>query len=132
VAPETEGVACGVDDPIEEAMCKHPELRGLKPLELAKVLRVSPAKAQIAILNLAARTTKQRIVFQGISFDEAISRAGRSAPKSDLRFSEDAAGFGGASAAMSGVATWAKSHMPMIVTILIVAALLFEGKNERE
>lgn len=127
-APETEGVACGIGDPIEEALCKHPELRGLKPIELARVLRVSPAKAQVAILNLAARTTKTRITFQGMSFDEAISQAGRSAPKTTLKFDGDAAGLDFVGAAIQK----AKDHWPAIVVVAIIAALLLEGGTESE
>lgn len=125
-APETEGVACDVTDPVAMALCKYPHLRGLKPFELARALRVAPAAAQMGILNYAAAATGVRIAFEGISADDALSMAGRSAPKTELRFQDDAGSI------MDQVIAKAKDHAPMIVVLAIVAAILAEAALREE
>jgi len=120
-APETEGVACDVTDPVAMALCKYPHLRGLKPFELARALRVSPPAAQMGILSYAAAATGVRIAFEGISADDALSMAGRSAPKTNLRYSDDAGSI------MDQAIAKAKANAPAIVVVAIVIALLAEA-----
>lgn len=120
-APETEGVACDVTDPVAVALCKYPHLRGLKPFELARALRVSPAAAQMGILNYAAAATGVRLAFEGLNADDALSMAGRSANKTHLRYEGDAGSIA------DQVIQKAKDNAPAIVVIGIILAILAEA-----
>jgi len=120
-APETEGVSCDVTDPVVNALCRYPHLRGLKPIELARAIKVSPVAAQMGILKFAASATGVRIAFEGISADDAMSMSGRSANKTELRYADDAGSV------MDQVIERAKANAPAIVVILIVVAILAEA-----
>lgn len=119
-APETHGVACDVSHPVSQALCKYPELRGLKPGELAKALRVTPAQAQMGILIFAGNATGTRITFEGISADDAMSQSGRAAPKTSLRFSSDAGSF-------DDVITKAKPFAPALIVLLVLVIIFAES-----
>ena len=120
-APETNGVACDVSHPVSQALCKFPELRGLKPAELANALRTTPAQAQMGILIFAGNATGTRITFEGISADDAMSQAGRAAPRTSLRFSGDAGSI------VDTVLTKAKPYAPIIVVLLVLAVIFGES-----
>jgi hypothetical protein len=124
VAPETEGVSCDIDDPVARALCERPELRGMKPAELARVLRTTSAKAQVGILKLAMKATGTRITFEGLSFDEAISGGGKVAPKGELRYANDAGGF------FEEIVQKAKQAAPAVALIALVVGLALDSSGE--
>lgn len=123
VAPETEGVSCGFGDPIEDALCKRPELRGLRPRDLAQALGVTPAKAQIAILEVAAKATGKRITFEGVSLDEALGQSGGSAPPTSLRYSEDAGGL------FDTIAKAVSDVLPLAIGLAVAVAIALEKRE---
>lgn len=130
-APETEGVACDVSDPVVQALCKYPHLRGLKPFDLAKALRVSPARAQMAILKFAGMASGSRIVFEGISADDAMSQAGRAAPPTGLRF-EDSPDAGAPASFVDQILERARPFAPVIVVLFVIALILAEAGTDGE
>jgi len=128
-APETEGVSCDVADPVEQALCKYPELRGVKPAELARLLGVTPARAQIAILNMTARMTGKRVIFQGLSFDEALSEAGRSEPRASMQWGAGAAPDARATTIMETIGVALRKYGPAIAIIAGTIAVALDKKE---
>jgi hypothetical protein len=74
--PETEGGSCDCSDPVKEALCRDPNLRGLSPLELSRALGVPPMQAQRTILDMAAQLTGRHVMQRGLSLDDALAIAG--------------------------------------------------------
>ena len=74
--PETEGGSCDCSDPVKEALCRDPNLRGLTPIELGRAVGVPPMQAQRTILDMAAQLTGRHVMQQGLSLDDALSLAG--------------------------------------------------------
>jgi len=92
LTPDTEGVSCGLGGDVDR-LCREPQLRGLRPNDLARALEISPQRAQAAILRLASYAVKRPLSgVRGRSFDEAISQAGRPAKRQSIIYSPDAAG----------------------------------------
>lgn len=125
-APETEGVACDVSNPVAQALCKYPHLRGLKPSELAHVLHVSALEAQMGILRFAENATGVRIGFQGLSADDAMSMAGQSAQKTSLKYSSDAGSL------VDDMIDKAKNHAALIIVLFVVGIILAEAALREE
>jgi len=74
--PETEGGSCDCSDPVKEALCRDPNLRGLTPIDLGRAVGVPPIEAQRTILDMAAQLTGRHVMQQGLSLDDALSLAG--------------------------------------------------------
>ena len=92
--PETEGGSCDCSDPVKEALCRDPNLRGLSPLELARALGVPPMQAQRTILDMAAQLTGRHVMQQGLSLDDALSIAGQPSRRKPIIQAPEAGAFG--------------------------------------
>lgn len=91
--PETEGASCDCSDPVQQALCRDPNLRGLPPVELAKAVGVAPIDAQRSILEMAGRLSGRPIFRGGISLDEALSLAGQPSARAPIVLAPEAGGF---------------------------------------
>ena len=92
--PETEGGSCNCSDPVKEALCRDPNLRGLTPIELGQALGVPPMQAQRTILDMAAQLTGRHVMQQGLSLDDALSLAGSPARRKPIIQAPEAGAFG--------------------------------------
>lgn len=92
--PETEGGSCDCSDPVKEALCRDPNLRGLTPVELAQAIGVPPMQAQKTILDMAAQLTGRHVMHQGLSLDDALSIAGSPSRRKAIVMAPEARGIG--------------------------------------
>lgn len=91
--PETEGASCDCSDPVKQALCRDPNLRGLTPIELGQALGVPPMQAQRTILDMAAQLTGRHVMQQGLSLDDALSIAGSPSRRKPIVQAPEARGF---------------------------------------
>jgi hypothetical protein len=106
LSPETEGVSCGLGDSVADRLCRDPQLRSLKPADLARMLGTTEQKAQVGILRLAAMATGRPATgVRGMSFDQAIASRGRTTGRRSVEYAPDARGFEDSDDAAGGFAT---------------------------
>jgi hypothetical protein len=91
--PETEGGSCDCSDPVKEALCRDPNLRGLPPHELARAVGVDPIRAQRAIFDMAAQLTGRHVLQHGLSLDETLSIAGSPSRRKPIIQAPEAGAF---------------------------------------
>lgn len=91
--PETEGASCDCSDPVKQALCRDPNLRGLTPIELGRALGVHPMQAQRTILDMAADLTGRHVMQHGLSLDDALSIAGSPSKRKAIITAPEARGF---------------------------------------
>jgi hypothetical protein len=92
--PETEGGSCDCSDPVKEALCRDPNLRGLSPVELAHAVGVSPMQAQRTILDMAAKLTGRHVFQTGLSLDDALSIGGSPSARKPIIQAPEAGAIG--------------------------------------
>ena len=92
--PETEGGSCDCSDPVQQALCRDPNLRGLTPVELGRALGVPPMQAQRTILDMAAQLTGRHVMQQGLSLDDALSIAGQPSRRKPIIQAPEAGALG--------------------------------------
>lgn len=91
--PETEGGSCDCSDPVKEALCRDPNLRGLPPVELARAVGVDPMRAQRTILDMAAALTGRHVFQTGLSLDDALSIGGAPSARKPIVMAPEAGAF---------------------------------------
>lgn len=90
LSPETSGCACGLPDPVADALCTHPRLHALEPVALARELGVGVGEAQSAINKVASIASDGSPIPQGVSLDSCLSGVGHSTRPTSVLFSPDA------------------------------------------
>jgi hypothetical protein len=131
--PETEGGSCDCSDPVKEALCRDPNLRGLTPVELGRAVGVPPMQAQRTILDMAAQLTGRHVMQQGLSLDDALSIAGQPSRRKPIIQAPEAGAFGDdrpGPVTVGGVTLDPVSIVVGVVLGAIGVSLL--GKNEDE
>lgn len=90
LSPETSGCACGLPDQVADALCSHPRLHALEPVDLARTLGVPIATAQSAINKVASIASDGSPIPQGVSLDNCLAGVGHSTRPTSILFSPDA------------------------------------------
>lgn len=91
LAPEVSGVGCGTSNPVAEALCRSPRLRGFPARELARVLGVTTRQAEegIAVAATVALGRDVRVSGAFQSLDHVLAHGG----EARIVTSPDAAGL---------------------------------------
>lgn len=131
ISREAEGCGCGLADQSAETLCRRPELRALRPYDLANELRISHEAAQQAINTVAAIVGSPGSIPQGMSLDECFADVGRPARPSNVLFSPDAGGiFGSQNAGDIDGMSGDQSRMGLAVVAIagiLIFAKVFDG-----